>query len=59
MNTHSACENMFAPTQLLCNWHEQQPSSKGDLDSSVMGEVGRVYYLGMDLLLISFLYHGT
>jgi hypothetical protein len=41
MNTWSACKYiMYAPSQLLCNWHEQQPNNQGDLDSSVMGEVG-------------------
>lgn len=51
MNIHSAPEcTMFAPAQLLCNWHEQRPSSKGDLDLSVMEEVGRVCCIGLDLL---------
>jgi hypothetical protein len=43
---------MFAPAQLLRNWGEQRPSKKGDLYSSVTGEVERVYYVGVDLLLI-------
>jgi hypothetical protein len=25
------------PAQLLRNWHEQRPSNKGDLDSSLTG----------------------
>jgi hypothetical protein len=56
-NEHtSACEyTMFARAQLLRNWCEQRPSSQGDLDSSVAVEIGRVYYAGVDLLLISFL----
>jgi hypothetical protein len=55
MNIHSAHEyTTFAPAQLLHNWHEQQPSNQGNLDLSVMGEVERIYYMGMDLLLISF-----
>jgi hypothetical protein len=45
---------MFAPAQLLRNWSEQRPSNKDDLDSSVTGEVGRVYYTGVDLLLFFF-----
>jgi hypothetical protein len=56
-NARSDCEcAMFAPTQLL---REQRPSNQGDLDSSVREEVGRVYYTGLDLLLISFLYCST
>jgi hypothetical protein len=52
MNTRSAREYaLFAHTQLLRNWREHRPSSKGDLDSSVTGEVG-VAYTGVDLLLI-------
>jgi hypothetical protein len=50
---------MFAPEQLLRNWREQWPSNKDDLVSSVTGEVGRVYYTGVDLLMISFLYCST
>jgi hypothetical protein len=45
---------MFAPALLLRNWCEQRPSNKGDLDAGVTGEGGRVYYTGVDLLLISF-----
>jgi hypothetical protein len=45
---------MFAPAQLLRNWREQWPRNQDDLDSSVMVEVGRVYYTGVDLLLILF-----
>jgi hypothetical protein len=45
---------MFAPAQILCNLREQRPSNQGDLDSSVTGKVQRVYYTGVDLLLISF-----
>jgi hypothetical protein len=56
MNTQSAREyTIFAPSQLYHNWCEQQPSQQDDLDSSVMWEVGRVHYMGVDLLLISFL----
>jgi hypothetical protein len=50
---------MFAPAQLLRNWREQRPSNQGDLASSVTGEVGRIYYTGVNLLLISFLYRST
>jgi hypothetical protein len=50
---------MFAPAKPLRNLREQRPSNKGDLDSSVTGEAGRVYYMGVDLLLISFLCHST
>jgi hypothetical protein len=56
MNTRSDHEyTMFAPAQLLRSWREQRPSSQCDLDSSVTGVVGRVYYTGVDPLLISFL----
>jgi hypothetical protein len=37
---------MFAPAQVLRNWREQRPSNKGDLDSSIAWEVGKVYYTG-------------
>jgi hypothetical protein len=60
MNTRSAREYaMFAAAQFLRKWCEQRPSNRGDLDSSVTEDVGRVYYTGVDLLLISFLYHCT
>jgi hypothetical protein len=60
MNTCSAREDtMFTPAQLLRNWCEERPSNHGDLDSIITGEVGRVYYMGVDQLLISFLYRGT
>jgi hypothetical protein len=53
----SACEyTMFAPVQLLHNWHEQWPCNQGDLYLSITGALRRVYYMGVDLLLISFLY---
>jgi hypothetical protein len=42
MFENATCENiMFASAQLLCNWHEQQPSKKDDLDSSVTWEARR------------------
>jgi hypothetical protein len=47
---------MFAPAELLRNWRGQRPSNMADLDSGVKGEVGRVYYTGVDLLLISFVF---
>jgi hypothetical protein len=50
---------MFATAQLLRNCLEQSPSNQGNLDSSVTGKVGRVYYVGVRLLLISFLNHIT
>jgi hypothetical protein len=60
MNTCSAREyTMFAPAQLLLIWSEQRPSIKGDLDSSVTGTVGRVYYTWTELLVISFLYRSA
>jgi hypothetical protein len=47
MNTRSAREyTMFVPTQVLRNWRKQRPNNMGDFDSSVTGEVGRVYYEG-------------
>jgi hypothetical protein len=42
---------MFAPAQVLRNWREQRPSYKGDHDSGVEDEVGRVYYTALDLLV--------
>jgi hypothetical protein len=60
MKTRSAQEyTMFPHAQVLRNWRQQRPSNKGELDSSVTGEVGRVYYTGVDLLLVSFLYRST
>jgi hypothetical protein len=38
---------MLAPTDLLRNWQEEQPSYQGDIDSSdssVMRKVGTVHY---------------
>jgi hypothetical protein len=56
MNACSAREyTMFALAHLLRNWHGQRPSSKDGGDLSVTGGVWRVYYMGMDLLLIYFL----
>jgi hypothetical protein len=47
MITRSAHEyTIFTPAQLLRKWREQRPSNQGVLDSSVTGEVGRVYYTG-------------
>jgi hypothetical protein len=55
MNTRSAREHtMSVPAQLLRNWREQRPSNKSGLDSSVTGEVGRVYYTGEDCLRVAF-----
>jgi hypothetical protein len=47
MNTLSAREIMYAPAQRLRNWREQRPSNQSDLDSSVSGDVGRAYYMGL------------
>jgi hypothetical protein len=47
---------MFAPAEFLGNWREMRPSNEGNLDSNITGEVGSVYYTGMDTLLISFMY---
>jgi hypothetical protein len=35
---------MLAPTKLLRNWQEEQPSYQGDIDSSVTRKVGTVHY---------------
>jgi hypothetical protein len=43
---------MFTPAQLWRNWREQRPSNEGDLDSGVTGDVWRVYYMGVDLILL-------
>jgi hypothetical protein len=62
------CKVMFDNEHKICSWihhvrictaFEQRPSNQGDLDSSVTGEVGRVYYTGVGLLLVSFLYRST
>jgi hypothetical protein len=60
MNTRSAREyTMFAHAQLLRNSREQGLRNQGDLDSSITGEGGRTYYMGVDLLMISFLHRST
>jgi hypothetical protein len=60
MNTRCAREyTMFAHARILRNWHEQRPSIYGDLDTNVMGDVAGVCCVGVDLLLISFMYRGT
>jgi hypothetical protein len=56
MNTHS---HHVCISQLQHGWHEQWPSKQGDLDLSIVREEGRVYYMGVDLLLILFLYTST
>jgi hypothetical protein len=50
--------NVFAPAQLPRNGREHRPSNKDDLDTSVIGEIGRVHY-GVNLLLISFFYRNA
>jgi hypothetical protein len=40
-----------AAVSRCCRLCEQRPSNQGDLDSSVTREVGRVYYIGVNLLL--------
>jgi hypothetical protein len=50
---------MLAPAQVLRNRHEQRPSNQDDLESNVTGEAGPFYYKGVDLILISFVYHST
>jgi hypothetical protein len=49
----------LAPEQLLGKWHEQQPRNQSGLDLSETGEVATVYYMWVDLLVISFLYYRT
>jgi hypothetical protein len=58
-NEHMFCLwiHQVRPAHLLHNRHEQQPSNQDNLDLSVTGEVGRVYYMEVDLFLFSFLYH--
>jgi hypothetical protein len=53
-NEHSSAREytMFTPAQLLRNWREQRPSNNGDLDLTVTGDVGIVYYTGVDLILV-------
>lgn len=40
------------PCFYMCNRHEQRPSNQGDVDFVVTGEIGRIYYIGVDLFLI-------
>jgi hypothetical protein len=47
---------VFACAQLLQNWCEQQIQKWDKRDMSIIGGVGRVCYIGVDLFLISFLY---
>jgi hypothetical protein len=54
MNTHSAHEYaMFAPAQLLYDWHKQRLSNQGYLNTSVMGEAGNIYYVVVDDLIFA------
>jgi hypothetical protein len=55
-NQHAFHRNytMFTPIQHLCNWCKQQRSNKGDLNSSVTGEVWRVYYMGVTSFWFNF-----
>jgi hypothetical protein len=48
---------MNTSAQLLCNWREQQSSKQAHLGLTVIGEVGAVRYVGVDLLVFSFLCH--
>jgi hypothetical protein len=63
------CKVMFKNENTFCSWiHHfryctvlakrlcRRPSNQGDLDLSVTGEVGRAYSMGLDLLMIVFLY---
>jgi hypothetical protein len=43
---------MFAHAQLLHHWLEQRPSNKSDFDSNITEEVERVYYVGVEKLLM-------
>jgi hypothetical protein len=43
---------MFVPAQLLHSWCDQHLSNQGDFDVIVIGEVGSVCYMGVDLLLV-------
>jgi hypothetical protein len=47
---------MVSFAQLLCSWCVLLPSNQGYLDSNVSREVGRVYYVGEDVFVMSFLY---
>jgi hypothetical protein len=60
-NDHTFCSwiHHVRTCIVLRKWRKQRPSNQGDLDPSVTGEAGRVYYEGVDLLLISFLYLST
>jgi hypothetical protein len=70
MNTWSAREyTMFAPAQLLRNWHEQRLRSQGDLDSVSQGRFGESITRGgpasdfilyrSTLLLLGWVVNGT
>jgi hypothetical protein len=45
--------------RFLRSWREQRPSNQGDLNSSVTEDIGRVYYTGVDQILILFFYRST
>lgn len=58
ITTHSDHEyTIFAPAHLSRNWYRQRPSYEGDLDWSITGEVGSVYYTGVELSVDSLLCH--
>jgi hypothetical protein len=46
---------MFASVQILRKWRELRASNHVDLDSNGTGEVGTVYYTGVDLIDLIFL----
>jgi hypothetical protein len=43
---------MFASAYIMCYWCEQRPSNKSGLELIVTVQVGRVYYTGVDLLVV-------
>jgi hypothetical protein len=47
---------VFTPAQFCAAGVSSGPSDRGDHELGGLGEIGRVYCVGVDLLLISFLY---
>jgi hypothetical protein len=56
INTRFVVNTPCSHLHSFCATGEQRPSNQDDLVSSITGEIGRVYYTWVDLLLSSFLY---
>jgi hypothetical protein len=54
---HFLCPELFSHlNNFYATGVSSGPATMCDLDSNVTGEVGKVYYTGVEMLLVSFLY---